>query len=169
MDFPALPPLHALLLERALTVSVAESCTGGLLGAALTALPGSSNTFTGGIIAYANAVKLQQLGVLPATLEAHGAVSGQVAAEMAAGVRRRLGSDLALAVTGIAGPGGGSPEKPVGLVWIGLVSADTTLTRPFHFPGDRQAIRTAAVNAALTLLWHHLSPNPPTENDDAHS
>jgi len=135
-----------------LTLATAESCTGGLLGAALTAIPGSSKVFGFGWATYSDAAKQQQLGVAAALLAAHGAVSLPVAAAMAEGARRAAGADLALSCTGVAGPGGGSAEKPVGLVFIGVARTGAEPRVERHvFPGDRQAVRAATVAAALAL------------------
>jgi nicotinamide-nucleotide amidase len=138
--------------ERGLRVAVAESCTGGLLGAALTDAPGASEVFVGGVIAYDNEVKRDLLGVPPTVLTTHGAVSGPVAQAMAEGCRRRFTCDVAVAVTGIAGPGGGSDEKPVGLVFLALASEDGVYSRSFQWHGTRTENRTQAVEAALELL-----------------
>ena len=140
------------LLEQKCTIATAESCTGGMIGAALTSIGGSSGYVLGGIISYANEVKETVLGVRRETLETHGAVSEQVALEMAKGVRNRIGSDYAIAVTGIAGPGGGSPEKPVGTVWIGVASEMSASAKLFHLKGEREVIRRYAVNAALAMV-----------------
>lgn len=148
------------LLERSgATVAVAESCTGGGLGAALTAIPGSSVAFVGGVIAYSDDVKRRLLGVDVGTLARHGAVSGEAAAGMAVGVRDACGADWGVAVTGIAGPGGGSVDKPVGTVW-GAVSGPRTEPEPvrWRFDGDRAAIRSATIDAALALLLGRLEP-----------
>ncbi|MFQ3680248.1 MAG: competence/damage-inducible protein A [Pseudanabaenaceae cyanobacterium] len=147
------------LQERRETLAVAESCTGGGLGQALTAEPGSSAYFLGGIIAYSNEVKVRLLGVRPETLAQHGAVSAPVAAEMAVGVRERLGSDWAIALTGIAGPGGGTPEKPVGTVWIGIAGADGVQTH-VETLGDRRGrdwVRQTSILAALDRLRRRLA------------
>ncbi len=138
--------------ERGLTLGVAESCTGGLVAARLTSLPGSSEIFRGGIVAYDNEVKVEQLGVPEELLARHGAVSAEVAAAMATGARERLGVEVAVAVTGIAGPGGGSPEKPVGLVYLYAERPGEGVARAFDFPGDRGAIRARATAAALHLV-----------------
>lgn len=139
--------------ERGVTVASAESCTGGLVGAALTGVPGSSAAFGYGVVAYANAAKAALLGVDPALIERHGAVSGEVASAMAVGVARLSGAHAAVSVTGIAGPGGGSADKPVGLVWFGLASGGEVRAER-HVFGDqgRDGVRARAVDAALTLL-----------------
>jgi nicotinamide-nucleotide amidase len=146
-----------LLEARGLTLAVAESCTGGLLGARLTAVPGSSRVFLGGVVAYANDVKLGLLGVSADDLAAHGAVSEVVARALAEGAARSCGAGAALAITGIAGPDGGTDAKPVGTVWIALRLADAT--RAFHYvlPGDREDIRRRAAQLALDLLRRALA------------
>jgi nicotinamide-nucleotide amidase len=145
---------HVLDLCRArgLTIGTAESCTGGLVAARLTSVPGSSDVVAGGIVSYSNAVKEQQLGVPPELLSAHGAVSAEVAAAMAKGARERLGVDVAVSVTGIAGPDGGTPEKPVGLVYMHAEGPDGGRGRELNFPGDRDAIRARSVVIALHLV-----------------
>jgi nicotinamide-nucleotide amidase len=145
------------LAERGETLAVAESCTGGLLGGAITSVPGSSSAFLGGIVAYSNAVKIAALGIDPGMVEREGAVSEPVARAMAEGVRTRMGADWALAVTGIAGPDGGTESKPVGLVWIAAASAAGTLARRLMLGGDRAAIRARSVSAALELLRRALT------------
>ncbi len=148
--------LAAVVLERLASeqarLAVAESCTGGVLGARLTGIPGSSRVFTGGVVAYGNEVKLQLLGVSADDLAAHGAVSEPVARQMARGVRRATDADAAIAITGIAGPDGGSPEKPVGTVWIAISWKDSE--RAFHMvlPGDREDVRARAAQYALDYL-----------------
>jgi nicotinamide-nucleotide amidase len=155
-----------MLAERGETVAVAESCTGGLLGAALSECPGSSRSFLGGIVAYSNQVKEAQLGVSCELLTKHGAVSEEVARAMARGVRERLSSDWALAVTGIAGPGGDTDEKPVGTVHLALEGEQCSKARVLHLPGDRTQNRQWSVAAALDLLRRTMSqtvlrgPNP---------
>jgi len=153
--------MAAILLDlcraRRQTVAVAESCTGGLLGARLTAIPGSSDVFLGGVIAYANEVKVRELGVSPADLDAHGAVSEPVVRAMAAGARARFAADLALAITGVAGPTGGTPEKPVGTVWICAALADRVEARRIQSWGDREEVRFRAAQAALDLARRLLS------------
>lgn len=135
-----------------LRLSTAESCTGGLIAACLTEIPGVSEIYLGGFVTYANEAKVRDLSVPEALLKLHGAVSQEVAAAMAEGAQKRTGADVAVAVTGIAGPGGGTAEKPVGLVHIAAArSGAATLHERHVFPGDRSAIRLAAVESALVL------------------
>jgi nicotinamide-nucleotide amidase len=141
-----------LLKLRGYTLATAESCTGGLVAGRITEVPGSSEYFIEGVVSYSNEAKIDLLGVPRELIETHGAVSEQVAGAMAAGIRKRAGSTFGAAVTGIAGPGGGSHEKPVGLVYIALADDSQTTTRKFLFPGDRQFIRTLSVNAALDMV-----------------
>jgi len=149
-------PVEELVLEearrRGLTLAAAESCTGGLVAAHLTSVAGSSDVFRGGVVAYDDGVKLAQLGVPEGTLTGHGAVSAETAAAMADGARGALGADVAVAVTGIAGPGGGTPEKPVGLVFLHARAPGAELSRELRLPGDREAVRRRATAAALHLL-----------------
>ena len=140
------------LAEKGLTCATAESCTGGGVGSAITAVSGSSAIFWGGVISYDNSVKRDVLGVPEEVLATKGAVSSECAAAMAEGARRLLKTDLAVSLTGIAGPGGGSAEKPVGLVWFGLASAKGVVTEKRIFPGDRAAVRAAAIEHALQIL-----------------
>jgi nicotinamide-nucleotide amidase len=133
------------------TLAVAESCTGGMLGERLTSVPGSSDVFLGGVIAYHNDIKRDALGVRQADLDAFGAVSEPVALQMAAGVRERMGGDIGISITGVAGPGGGTVEKPVGLVWI-AAHVNEGRARRLHAGGDRTEIRQRAVQAALEML-----------------
>jgi nicotinamide-nucleotide amidase len=137
---------------RRLHIAVAESCTGGLLGARLTAIPGSSAVVNGGVISYSNDVKHRLLDVSTETLARHGAVSEQVALEMASGARARVGAEVGIAITGIAGPGGGAPDKPVGQVWIAVDLDGTVRTHGSRFVGDRAEIRFRATQAALDLV-----------------
>jgi len=148
--------LHSMLDERGYSLSVAESCTAGLLGAALTSVPGSSKYFKGGIIAYINTVKETLLDVSPATLEEDGAVSDATAEAMARGANRHLDSDVALSITGIAGPAGGTETKPVGLVFFGCVTPDDVYTQRANFEGDRTIIRKKSVNHSLEMARNHL-------------
>jgi nicotinamide-nucleotide amidase len=140
------------LLEVGKTVATAESCTGGMIGELLTRRPGSSRAFLGGAITYSNAEKTRQLGVRPDTLAAHGAVSEPTVREMAQGARERFAADLAVAVSGVAGPDGGSPDKPVGTVWLALASEAGVTTKLLGWPGARDQIRTLASWWALKLL-----------------
>jgi len=137
---------------RGVTLAAAESCTGGLVAARLTSVPGSSDVFMGGIVAYADAVKAGELGVLEELLKRHGAVSAEVAEAMATGVRERLGADVGVGVTGVAGPGGGTPEKPVGLVYLHAAGPDGSQARELNLPGEREAVRGRATVAALHLV-----------------
>lgn len=146
-----------LLTEKNLTVSTAESCSGGLLGHVLTGVSGSSAYYVGGVIAYSNAVKEAQLGVSHDTLLHFGAVSHQTACEMAAGVRERLGAAIGLSTTGIAGPTGGTPEKPVGLVYIGISTVEQTQSYECHFSGVREAVKENTVNQILKNLLELLT------------
>jgi nicotinamide-nucleotide amidase len=152
---------HVLDLCRArgLTLATAESCTGGLVAARVTSVPGSSDVFRGAVVAYDDAVKAAQLGVPEATLAEHGAVSAEVAAAMAAGARRALGVDVAVSVTGIAGPGGATAEKPVGLVFFHAEGPDGGEGLRIELPGDRETIRRRSSVAALHLLRRLLSQN----------
>jgi nicotinamide-nucleotide amidase len=147
-----------LCRERELTISVAESCTGGLLGARLTSIPGSSDVVLGGVIAYANAVKTDALGVSAADIAADGAVSESVARQMASGVRARLGAGIGIGITGVAGPGGGTADKPVGTVYIAVdVGGDVRAARNL-FVGDREEIRFRAAQFALDLVRRAVDP-----------
>jgi nicotinamide-nucleotide amidase len=139
-------------LEQGLTVATAESCTGGMVAQRLTSVPGSSRVFLGGVVAYADEVKAAELGVPRELLERHGAVSAETAAAMAAGARERLRADVAVSVTGIAGPEGGSEEKPVGLVYLHAESPSGSRSVDFVFPGDREGIRRRAAVTALHLV-----------------
>jgi nicotinamide-nucleotide amidase len=141
---------------RGETVATAESCTGGRIGAMFTAVPGSSAWFTQGAITYSNDAKIRMLGVDPATLEAHGAVSEAVAREMAAGIRERAGTTYGLSATGIAGPGGGSDEKPVGTIHIAVATPNEIMHRPLHLGGDRDRIQTLSAAAVIDTLRRHL-------------
>ncbi|MDQ7029751.1 MAG: CinA family protein [Ardenticatenia bacterium] len=142
------------------TLATAESCTGGLVGHWITEVPGSSAYYVGGVVAYSNQVKEDLLGVRRQTLEIHGAVSRQTAEEMAAGVRRLFGSTYALAVTGIAGPTGGTAQKPVGLTFVAVAAPETIFVRRFVWAGDRHQNKHSSARAALELLWEYLKTNP---------
>jgi nicotinamide-nucleotide amidase len=141
-----------LLLERRLRLALAESCTGGLLSARLTEVPGSSSFLDRAYIPYANTAKVDQLGIDPALIDAMGAVSAEVATAMAEAARRRASADVSVAITGIAGPGGGTTDKPVGLVFIALDGAAGTRVRRCFFPGERGRVRAQAVQAALEMM-----------------
>lgn len=150
--------IHGLLQARGRHVATAESCTGGRIAAALTQTPGSSRSFLGGVVAYDNAVKIRELGVDADVLERDGAVSENVALAMARGARTRLGADVALATTGIAGPDGGSAEKPVGLVWFALDAAGGySRAWRMQLRGERETIQGRATTVGLGLLWKHLT------------
>jgi nicotinamide-nucleotide amidase len=148
-----------MLLQKKLTLSVAESCTGGLIGNLLTNVPGSSGYFLGGVIAYGNQAKMDLLGVSKQTLDTHGAVSDPVAREMAEGVRRELKADMGLSVTGVAGPDGGTAEKPVGTVHIGLASRDETLSGKYRFWGKREENKLNSAVMALDWVRRVLNGN----------
>jgi len=144
------------LLERKWWIATAESCTGGLLAHTLTNIPGSSAYFRGGVVSYSNEVKMKVLGVKRGTLEQYGAVSEQTAREMAEGVKNLMEVDVAVATTGIAGPGGGTPEKPVGLVYIGLATPEGVEVKRFLFNGDRLYNKEQFCNAALNMVLEYL-------------
>ncbi len=144
--------LISVLKEKNLTVSTAESCTGGLISGEITSVPGASDVFGYGFVTYANDAKTRILGVKKGTLKKFGAVSPQTALEMAVGARLVSRSDYAVSATGVAGPGGGSDEKPVGLVYIAVASKNTAAVRENNFSGDRGEIRRAAVEEAIKLL-----------------
>jgi nicotinamide-nucleotide amidase len=153
--------LASIVLEKCRakqrTIAVAESCTGGMLGSRLTAVPGSSDVVVGGVIAYDNRVKQEMLGVSPEQLREHGAVSETVARAMASGVRGAFKTSAALAITGIAGPGGGTADKPVGTVWIALDLEGAVIARRYNMIGDRDEIRRRSAQAALEMLRGALS------------
>ena len=144
--------LAAQLQQRQWMLTTAESCTGGLIAGACTDLSGSSNWFERGFVSYSNAAKTELLGVDPALILKHGAVSAEVAQAMAAGALAHSHAQVAVAVTGVAGPTGGTPDKPVGLVWFGFALPDQMLTEKMKFPGDRAAVRAATVRHALRRL-----------------
>jgi PncC family amidohydrolase len=156
-----------LLTERGQTLAVAESCTGGLIGHLLTEIPGSSEVFLGGVIVYANAVK-EMVGVPAETLERYGAVSAQTAHELAMGIRLWADADYGLAVTGIAGPGGATETKPVGLTYVGLASPDRTECEEHTFKGDRTQNKHHAADAALQMLLRELQREPVAGGSGVH-
>ena len=145
------------LLSAGRTVAVAESCTGGGVCEALSSVPGSAAYFLGGVVAYGNESKTRDLGVPSGLIESAGAVSWEVAEEMAAGAMRRFGAHIGIGTTGIAGPGGGTPEKPVGTVYVAIASEKVRLSYPLRFPGDREAVRGATVlrvlETLISFLW----------------
>jgi len=144
--------IGTLLRKHRKSISIAESCTGGFISHRITNVPGSSNYYHCGVIAYSNQSKIDILHVSPETLKKFGAVSRQTAIEMAQGIKQVSGSDLALAVTGIAGPGGGTPKKPVGLVYICLASDESVVCKEFKFKGKREEIKFQASEAALEMI-----------------
>ena len=148
-----------LLRSRELTLATAESCTGGLVADRITNIPGSSEYFAGGVVAYSNDVKVAILGVSADTLFAHGAVSRETVLEMARGARRILNADVAVSISGIAGPGGGLPNKPVGTTWIGLGTSDGVWTHSRQFEGDRMENKAASAEVALQILADYLERN----------
>lgn len=149
--------LQALCLERGVTASTAESCTGGLVAKLITDVPGSSGYFRGGIVAYADEAKTRLLGVPAEQLAAHGAVSAQVARSMAVGALSRTGAGMAVSITGVSGPGGGTSAKPVGLTYIAVADASGVDVRRFCWSGDRSANREASARAAVELLLERLA------------
>jgi len=149
----------SLLKERRVKVATAESCTGGLIGHTITNIPGSSEYYEGGVISYSNALKMNLLGVKGETLAAHGAVSEETAREMAEGVRKKANVDVGIATTGIAGPGGGTPEKPVGLVYIAISTEKGTKVEKHLFYGNRWENKESTCRAALMLLLNYLEEN----------
>lgn len=155
-DETMLKIVNDALRSRQVTISTAESCTGGLLGATLTQEPGSSEIYLGGVVSYSNTLKEKFLAVKSQTLKEFGAVSAETAREMATGVREQTGSDLAVGITGIAGPGGGSDGKPVGLVYIGFAAPEGVQATKFQFHGQRESIRQLSVMAALDLVRKYM-------------
>ena len=145
-----------LFRQRGLKVATAESCTGGLVAHRITNVPGSSDYFVGGVVAYANEAKVTQLGISRDTLDAHGAVSQETALEMAHGVRILFDAQVGVSVTGIAGPGGGGPGKPVGLTWIGLSTPEGNSARRFDWDGDRARNKELSAEAALKMELDYL-------------
>jgi nicotinamide-nucleotide amidase len=153
--------VYALLKKHSATLSTAESCTGGMLSMKITNIPGATEIFTGGVISYDNAVKVDELQVPKKTIKDFGAVSGEVAKAMAEGAQKKFGTTYSLAVTGIAGPTGGTPEKPIGTVWVALAEeGKETSTKLFHFAGDRNIIRERSADSALEMLRRRLLSSP---------
>jgi PncC family amidohydrolase len=160
MSTPPETLLGPLLTRRGLRLAVAESCTGGLVSHRITNVPGSSEYFLGGVTAYAYEAKVRLLGVHWDTLNTYGAVSRETVIEMAHGVRAVLGAEIGIAVSGIAGPGGGTPEKPVGTTWIGLSTVNHEQAWHFVWPGDRLQIKEQSAEMTLRLLVEYLSRTP---------
>jgi len=148
--------LGQLLRARGLKLATAESCTGGLIADKITDVPGSSDYFLGGFVSYAYEAKVASLGVSWDTLKAHGAVSRETVLEMARGARRALGADLAISVSGIAGPGGGLPDKPVGATWIGLAAPDGERAEGFYWKGNRRENKEQSAQAAMRMVIEFL-------------
>ena len=156
MEQPLEILLGQLLRARGLKLATAESCTGGLIADKITDVPGSSDYFLGGFVSYAYEAKVASLGVSWDTLKAHGAVSRETVLEMARGARRALGADLAISVSGIAGPGGGLPEKPVGATWIGLATPDVERAEGFYWKGNRRENKEQSAQAAMRMVIEFL-------------
>jgi PncC family amidohydrolase len=156
MDEPLEVVVGKLLRQRGLRLAVAESCTGGLVGHLITNVPGSSTYYMGSVTAYAYEAKVRLLGVRWETLEKYGAVSKETVLEMAAGVRRALAADIGAAVSGIAGPGGGTPDKPVGLTWVGLSAAGVDEAWRFIWDGDRMYVKEQSARAVLQRVADYL-------------
>jgi PncC family amidohydrolase len=155
-DQPLEEKIGELLRRRGLRLAIAESCTGGLIGHRITNVPGASTYYMGSITAYAYEAKVRLLGVHWETLETYGAVSKETVLEMASGVRKALAADIGVAVSGIAGPGGGTPEKPVGTTWIGLSAAGVDEAWCHIWKGDRLAVKSKSAQAALRILYDYL-------------
>lgn len=155
-EVPLADRVLTVLVERHLTLSTAESMTGGLIGSLLTDISGSSASFMGGIIAYSNESKVSLLGVRPETLADHGAVSAETAGEMARGTRDRFGTDVGVSVTGIAGPSGATPGKPVGTTYVAVASEKGATCRLFTWNGDRRANKQSTAQAALEMVLVHI-------------
>jgi len=154
-----------LLRQKGLKLATAESCTGGLIGHRITDIPGSSDYYLGGVVAYAYEAKVAVLGVSWETLQRHGAVSRETVLEMARGARTLLGADIAVSVSGIAGPGGATPDKPVGTTWFGLSTAEGEWARVHRFPGDRAQNKADSAQSALQFVLDTLSDCHPLDAD----
>jgi len=155
-DEPLNEIVGALLVERDVMVSLAESCTGGQVMKYLSDVPGSSCYFAGGVVSYSNDLKINLLGIPRALIEQYGAVSEQTARLMAEGIKNVTGTAVGIGITGIAGPGGGTEEKPIGLVYIAVAGETKTNSQRYVFPGQRTEVRTSATRAALNMLWQYL-------------
>jgi PncC family amidohydrolase len=156
LDKPLEVTVGELLFHHRLWLATAESCTGGLISHLITNVSGSSLYYLGGVTAYSNEAKVRLLGVSRATLDKHGAVSEETVLEMARGVRNGMGADIGISVSGIAGPTGGTPEKPVGTVWIGLSSARDEYAQNFLWSGDRLAVKEQSAHTALKMVFEYL-------------
>lgn len=156
-DMLLIETVGSMLVDRGMTVSLAESCTGGLVMKCLSEVPGSSRYLAGGVVAYSNDLKINMLGVPREIIQRHGAVSEQTARLMAEGVKNVTGTSVGIGITGIAGPGGGTLEKPRGLVYIALAAADQTVCQRYIFSGDRNNVRDKATGTALYILWQYVS------------
>lgn len=157
MDATLEETVGRLLLDRHATLAASESCTGGMLAERITSIAGSSVYFRGGIVAYSNEAKIALLGIDAGLIEKNGAVSEAVARALAEGARSRFGSDFAVGITGIAGPGGGGVDKPVGTVFVGLAFGNESFAREFHFSGARREIRELSCDAAMRMLIEQCS------------
>jgi nicotinamide-nucleotide amidase len=156
LDKPLEEVVGELLVRHGLRLATAESCTGGLIGHLITNVAGSSTYYLGGVTAYSNEAKVNLLGVSRKTLEWNGAVSQRTVLEMARGVRKAMGADIGVSVSGIAGPTGGTPDKPVGTVWIGLSSDREEFAQHFLWSGDRLSVKEQSAQAALKMVLEHL-------------
>lgn len=165
METPLELRIGPLLRARGWKLVTAESCTGGLIGHRITDIPGASDYYLGGVVAYAYEAKVALLGVSWETLQHYGAVSRETVLEMARGARIRLGADIAVSVSGIAGPGGGTPEKPVGTTWLGLSTAEGEWARVYRFEGDRAQNKAASAQAALQFVLDALMDFQPLDRE----
>jgi PncC family amidohydrolase len=165
MDVPLEALIGELLRARGLKLATAESCTGGLVGDRITNIPGSSDYYIGGVVSYAYEAKVALLGVSWDTLQTLGAVSRETVLEMARGVRKALSADISVSISGIAGPSGGLPNKPVGTTWIGLSSQDGDWARVFCFDGDRETNKASSADAALQFVLDYLNGTASLEGD----
>jgi len=165
MQLPLETQVGDLLRQKGWKLATAESCTGGLIGHRITDIPGSSDYYLGGVVAYAYEAKVAVLGVSWETLQKHGAVSRETVLEMARGARVLLGADIAISVSGIAGPGGATPDKPVGTTWLGLSTAEGEWARVYRFSGDRAQNKAASAQAALRFVLDALTGSQPLEGD----
>lgn len=165
MQLPLETQIGDLLRQKGWKLATAESCTGGLLGHRITDIPGSSDYYLGGVVAYAYEAKVTVLGVSWETLQKHGAVSRETVLEMAQGARTLLGADIAISISGIAGPGGATPDKPVGTTWFGLSTAEGEWARVHRFRGGRAQNKAASTQAALQFILDALTGFQPLEGD----